>query len=111
MSQSAGCFQAFPEPGESDLNEAFCTGRGLGSSSNPEGWILGSPYCFLCGLRLRLCVTPSPLRRCLWLGGEVTQRRGKDAKTPARRRGERNPGREYRKAGDLAKRLTWLLLQ
>ena len=56
MSQSAGRFQAFPEPGGSDLNEAFCPGRGIGSSSNPEGWILGSPYSFLCGLRL--CVTP-----------------------------------------------------
>ncbi len=48
MSQSAGRFQAFPEPafpepGGSDLNDTFCTGRGLASSSNPEGWILGAP--------------------------------------------------------------------
>ena len=74
MSQSAGCFQAFPEPGESDLNEAFCTGRGLGSSSNPEGWILGSPYCFLCGLRHRK--TWQAFASMSVAGGEVTQRRG-----------------------------------
>ena len=80
MSQSAGCFQAFPEPGGSDLNEAFCTGRGFGSPSNPEGWILGSPYCFLCGLRHRKtwqAVASLPrlgVDVCGW--GEVTQRRG-----------------------------------
>ena len=65
MSQSAGRFQAFPEPGGSDLHEAFCTGRGFGSSSNPEGWILGSPDCLLYGLRHR--------RKCLPLALPTTK--------------------------------------
>ena len=40
MSQRAGRFLAFPERGGGDLNEAFCTGRRLGSSLNVERWTL-----------------------------------------------------------------------